>query len=117
MAQRGHPRWQPGQSGNPNGRPKGTLSLADSLRRYGVTETPNEMAAKMALVFPAIKNHKTTIVDVIAMRALVAAAEGESWAVNFVAERLDGKVTLPVLVENKTVTIGAMPADIAIEDM
>ena len=70
--------FQPGQSGNPAGRPK-TKPFREALQRaLKAAESDSEMLDKVAL-------------------ALVAKAyEGDVPAIKEIADRLDGKVTQPI---------------------
>lgn len=67
--------FQPGQSGNPNGRPPKGRSLADCLR----AELSREVKGK---------SKQQRIAEVVTRRAL----KGEMDAVRFIADRVDGKV-------------------------
>jgi hypothetical protein len=70
--------FQPGQSGNPNGRPK-SKPFKDALQRaLKAADGDSEVMASIAL-------------------ALVAKAqEGDVPAIREIADRLDGKVTQPI---------------------
>lgn len=69
--------FEKGQSGNPGGRPK-ERAFADALRLAVNAEIESEGAKKKKL-------------RVIAERLVAEAMAGESWAVQQVADRLDGK--------------------------
>lgn len=67
--------WKKGQSGNPGGR--GTeKAFADAIRAAVNVEDPKTRRRKLLAI-------ADTVAD--------AAISGESWAVNIVADRLDGK--------------------------
>ena len=66
-------KWQRGQSANPKGRPKHSMSITDELRRY-LRAHPNEIRE---LVIAWLKLAKT----------------GNSQALNELLNRLEGKVT------------------------
>lgn len=68
--------WVKGQSGNPLGQMAGMKLMAEAIR-IAALDTD--------------KTTKKTKLRVIAERAVAAAMTGESWAVQFVADRLDGK--------------------------
>ena len=65
-----------GVSGNPKGRPKGSSSIRDILRRVGTEEIPETNESKL---------------EVIMRSVFQQAVEGKSWAVQFIADRLEGK--------------------------
>jgi len=66
-----------GISGNPNGRPKGSYSIPDLLRRIGDEE--------------GTKNGQYSKLDVVMRKVFEYALEGRSWAVQFIADRTEGK--------------------------
>jgi|GEM_PF-4200771 len=73
--------WQPGQSGNPAGRPPRDKCIPDVLRRIGDEEYEGtrkrfKEASKMEVVL-----------RVVFERAMA----GHSWAVQFIADRLEGR--------------------------
>lgn len=74
---RGNPQWQPGQSGNPKGRPKRPFDKAlwielctDGLEDDGSPKKLRRIAKKL----------------------ITCALAGEAWAGTAIMERLDGKV-------------------------
>ena len=69
--------WKPGQSGNPNGRPKGVQSIPDILRKIGAEDgTSDGTHSKL---------------DVVLRKVFEYALEGKAWAVEFIASRTEGK--------------------------
>ena len=68
--------FKPGQSGNPNGRPKGTRSIPDKLKKIGDEEGTLDGKSKL---------------DVIMYKVFQYALEGKPWAVQFIADRTEGK--------------------------
>jgi hypothetical protein len=89
------PRWKPGESGNPAGRPKGTRSIPDMLRKYGEFTTPAALFEKLRAAFPdeLKKIDKLQLQDALWLSAYMHAIKGESWAFNMIADRLEGKPT------------------------
>jgi hypothetical protein len=75
--------FEKGSSGNPGGRPK-EKAFADALRLAVNAEVENEGEKKKKL-------------RVIAERLVAEAMAGESWAVQQVADRLDGKPAQAVI--------------------
>jgi hypothetical protein len=70
--------WKPGQSGNPNGRPKKGLAIADILNERGDKVDPEtgvtDRERMLNQVYDeALKKHP------------------ETWAVNFIARRTEGR--------------------------
>jgi hypothetical protein len=78
---KGH-EFEPGQSGNPTGRPRGTRNLSTILRRF--LEEPVEVL---------IDNVKTKkpFQEVIVRNLLKNAAAGDTKAINTVWDRVEGK--------------------------
>ena len=70
-------RFKPGVSGNPNGRPKGKRSIPDILRKIGDEE--------------GLKDGSKTKLDVVMYKVFQFALEGKPWAVQFIADRTEGK--------------------------
>lgn len=69
-------RFKPGVSGNPKGRPKGKRSIPDILRKIGEEEGSIDGKTKL---------------DVVMRKVFGYALEGKSWAVQFIADRTEGK--------------------------
>ena len=69
-------QFKPGVSGNPIGRPKGSQSIPDILRKIGDEEGTTDGKSKL---------------DVVLYKVFQYALEGKSWAVQFIADRTEGK--------------------------
>ena len=69
-------QFKPGVSGNPNGRPKGVQSIPDILRMIGEEEGTVDGKSKL---------------DVIMYMVFKFALEGKPWAVQFIADRTEGR--------------------------
>jgi len=67
--------WQPGQSGNPNGRPPKAKCLTDLLRK------------KLAEKGPDGKQN----IEIITEKVIHLARMGERWAAELIYDRLEGK--------------------------
>ena len=65
-----------GVSGNPNGRPKGSSSIKDILRKIGMEDGTEDGLPKL---------------EVIMRKVFIEAVDGKPWAVQFLADRLEGK--------------------------
>ena len=73
------PPWKPGQSGNPKGRPKKEICIPDILNRIGdeeVTDKKGNTICKREAVLRSVYSR---------------AVKGENWAVQFIADRTEGK--------------------------
>lgn len=75
---KGKKGFQPGQSGNPKGRPKDKKAIAGVLRLIGdeKIDTKGGTITKLEAVMRTVYKH---------------AALGEAWAINFIADRTEGK--------------------------
>ena len=89
-------KFQPGQSGNPNGRPKGVISLKEKLRQQ-----LNEVVAADGM----------TAGDALVRTTLQAALKGDKAARELVWAYVDGKPTQSVDL-NATITEVAILDDI-----
>jgi len=68
--------WMPGQSGNPNGRKPKINTIPDILRKIGDEDGTVDGKSKL---------------DVIMYKVFQFALEGKPWAVQFIADRTEGK--------------------------
>lgn len=68
--------FKKGQSGNPNGRPPKVKCIPDILRKIGEEEGTVDGKTKL---------------DVIMYKVYQFALEGKPWAVQFIADRTEGK--------------------------
>lgn len=105
---RGNPEWKPGVSGNPNGRPKGTTyeTLAAILNRQGQFETPDKIRDELAKEFPEVvkRGDKFSLKEALTLRAFACAVRGESWALNFIADRTEGKPNQLIDIKSEDIT-------------
>ena len=84
--------FKAGISGNPNGRPKGSFSIADILRKVGEEDVPKELRGKVEGLFGNISDIKDMrMMEGLLRLVYMYAIRGKSWAVQFIAERLEGK--------------------------
>ena len=86
-------QFKRGVSGNPNGRPKGARSIPDILRKIGDEEGTLDGKSKL---------------DVIMYKVFQFALEGKPWAVQFIADRTEGKAKEIREVTNKNEPIKIM---------
>ena len=75
----------PGKSGNPKGRPKKTPSIPDLLQEHG--DLIHEETGKKQL-------------DVVMKNVYDLAIDGEKWAVQFIADRTEGRAIERVQTQN-----------------
>ena len=68
--------FKPGVSGNPKGRPKGVQSIPDILREIGKEDGTVTGLNKL---------------EVVMRKVFQFAVEGKPWAVQFIADRTEGK--------------------------
>jgi len=88
---KGNPRWVKGVSANPLGRPKKVKCIPDILRKIGDMIAPDDIQEKMRKRFHT--KQKLTMQQAVLMLTYDLAAHGVAWAVEFVAERTEGKTT------------------------
>ncbi len=74
-----NPRWKPGQSGNPKGRPPIGKCLTDELRRVMNEVSPEDAEGR-------------TYLQLLAIATVELAIEGNSTALTMVWNRIDGPV-------------------------
>ena len=84
-------RWKPGQSGNPQGRPRKGHALSESLRRE-LEQTAETVGSD---------GQVRTKADVIAEKAVELAMGGDVAAIKFLADRLEGKAAQTHAFEEK----------------
>lgn len=89
-------QFKSGVSGNPNGRPKGVQSIPDILRKIGEEEGTLDGKSKL---------------DVIMYKVFQYALEGKPWAVQFIADRTEGKAKEIREVTNKNEPIKIITID------
>lgn len=102
------PQWQPGQSGNPKGRPKGIVSITDTLRKV--------IEKKMETIDPVTKNKdRKKIKEIIALALVGKALKGDVRAIQEMLDRLEGRVTqkveadFPAMTGRRIVMVDAEP--------
>lgn len=92
-----HTRWQPGQSGNPGGRPKDR----------SLTKLLNELADRTEFDGQTLPDGKT-LLDMIAEEFYKRALKGDFRFANAILERRDGKV-IQVIEQQLKAYIDASP--------
>ena len=71
-------QFKAGVSGNPKGRPKNRHSIPDLLRRIGEEEID-------------ANGQKMSKIEAVCRLAFKRASEGHNWAMQFIADRTEGK--------------------------
>lgn len=98
-------QWKPGQSGNPSGCPKGIRRIKDLLNHFGSYKCPKETIAEVRKRFPGV--NQLDLQEAVMLKTYAAALDGEAWALEFVAERTEGKVPqgLQHLIQNPVLNV------------
>ena len=79
--------FEKGKSGNPSGRPKKKQCIPDILRKIGAEEIET-------------KGGRMTKIEALMHMVYKRAVEGDQWAVNFIADRTEGKPVIKVEGDN-----------------
>lgn len=89
--------WQPGQSGNPAGRPPNPISLTSAIKRIGDTIAPEKLIKEIQDDIPEFPVD-STFVDCLAARNWLKAMDQKAGDImaKEIAERIDGKVPFPL---------------------
>jgi hypothetical protein len=82
--------WKPGQSGNPNGRPKRDESIASILIRCGKLPAPEALARPIYDAFPELADTKLTLDDVTWINMTLASAANSMANIEFVNKKVEG---------------------------
>lgn len=89
------PAWKPGQSGNPNGKKKGTKNIKTTLREMlelKASKKDMERLKRQGVDVPPEIAHLLTQQDLIAISMLTSAKRGKPNATQQVLDRVWGKV-------------------------
>ena len=76
---------------NKNGRPKGTTSIPDLLRRIGEEDIPEELKDVLKKQFNPDDVDNMNMQEAILRTTYMYAISGKPWAVQFIADRTEGK--------------------------
>lgn len=94
-------RAQPGNNLNPTGYPKGHKNIATTLRKIDALPAPIQVMEQLREYFPGLE--QITIAEAELLKVKLKGMLGDSWAVDFSADRLEGKVPIGVrnVIEDK----------------
>ena len=96
--------FKPGQSGNPKGKPKGTMSLTANLRKL--------MEKEIDVTDPITKETgKKKIGEIINLRLIANAIKGDARSIKLVQERLEGKPSQEVNLNAKVTKMDKIKRD------
>lgn len=85
-------RFRRGQSGNPNGRPKGSRNVSTALTEMLSAVAPDVVRKAEFVKSFARSRKKATIADAVAMRIVYeGVVNGQSWALKEICDRTEGK--------------------------
>jgi len=86
-------RWKPGQSGNPAGLPKGTISIKTILTKYLNQELDmnNPLSKKL---------EKMTVAEIIQLQKIGKAIKGDMKAIEMIEDRMEGKPSNTTVIAN-----------------
>tara|TARA_R100001082_G_C4281502_1_gene124085 strand:- start:168 stop:527 length:360 start_codon:yes stop_codon:yes gene_type:complete len=93
-----------GFSENPNninkkGRPKGTTSIPDLLRKIGEEEVPRELKEALKTKYNHIDLKDLNMQEAVLRATYMFAISGKPWAVQFIADRTEGKPIMTMSLE------------------
>lgn len=90
--------WKPGQSGNPKGRPAKARCIPDILEKIGQEKSGR-------------KKLDPTNIEAVMREVFKLAKEGKAWAVQFIADRLEGRPAQTVDIKSSGgLTVAALVA-------
>lgn len=92
-------QFEKGQSGNPDGRPKDKQSIPDLLKRIGEEDVSNKLHDEVQKLFGEVEVGQLTMMEAVMRMAMMYAIQGKPWAVQFIADRLEGKPRQTIEVE------------------
>ena len=93
--------FMPGVSGNPGGKKKGTVGIPAMLRRIGTEKAPAKIAIAVQELFGLKKGESLTMFECFMRLTYVSAIEGNPKAMDFIADRTEGKVSQQIVMEHR----------------
>tara|TARA_R110002012_G_scaffold305647_1_gene509853 strand:- start:2024 stop:2356 length:333 start_codon:yes stop_codon:yes gene_type:complete len=85
------PKFEKGVSGNPKGRPVGSVTISGLLKNIGNQPIPESVQKKIKNFFPDLDTKKMTFNEAIAYTNYYYAIDGKSWANAQISDRTEGK--------------------------
>lgn len=82
------------------GRPKGGQSIPDLLKRIGEEGIPIELQQKVKLAFDDVDTKDMTFMEAVMRTTMMYAISGKPWAVQFIADRLEGRPLQAMSIES-----------------
>lgn len=82
---------------NRKGRPPGAKGIPDMLRRFGELECPEKLTEQMQKVFKI--KQKISVLEAIQLATIAEAIKGQPWAVQYIADRTEGKPRQTMAIE------------------
>ena len=94
-------QFKKGNKGGP-GRPPKEKCIPDLLRRFGYFNVSPDLVDELKTYIPELPD-KLTMYEAAIARVWVSAAKGDSWGMEFVANRTEGKASAPDEVKGQMV--------------
>ena len=92
-------RIKKGFSGNPKGRTAKIRHIPDILSKIGQETPPDKILSKISAMFPDAD--EMTFLEAVMRYVYIFALQGQSWAVQYIADRTEGKPKQSVEVTTK----------------
>ena len=84
---------------NKEGRPRGTTSIPDLLKRIGEESVPEELKELLEKQFDSVDVDDMTMQEAVLRSTYMYAVSGKPWAVQFIADRTEGKPAMTMSIE------------------
>ena len=85
-------RFQEGNSfSKGHGRPKGSQTIATMLKNIGQEDVPPELKERVNKLFNQVDTEEMTMIEAILRTTMMYAVQGKQWAVQFIADRTEGR--------------------------
>lgn len=88
---------------NRKGRPPGARGIPDMLRRFGDLDCPEKLSEQMRKVFNI--KQKISVLEAIQLATIAEAIKGQPWAVQYIADRTEGKAKQTIDTNAQGVTL------------